>query len=92
MNKMATKKMTYGGAKTMSKGGKATAKPKMAAGGKVASKKKYAMAGVVSTSNTCKEGDPKCKEGNYNKGRGTGGPKLNIFQRNKQGNFSRKKG
>jgi len=73
MKKMATKKMTYGGAKTMmSKGGKATAKPKMAGGGKVASKKKYAVGGATKQ---CKPDDPKCKEGNYSAGRGTDRPR-----------------
>ena len=62
--------MNYGGAKTMKSGGKATAKPKMAAGG--ATKKKYAMGTTVSSTGTCKDGDPKCKEGTYNAGRGTG--------------------
>jgi len=60
MKKTTTKKMTYGGAKTMSKGGKATAKPKMAGGG--TAKKKYAMAGVVSTTEACNDGDKKCRQ------------------------------
>lgn len=50
MKKTATKKMTYGGAKTMKSGGKATAKPKMKVGG-ATPKKKYAMAGTT-------DGDP----------------------------------
>lgn len=62
MKKMATKKMTYGGAKTMSKGGKATAKPKMAGGGKVAPKKKYMMAGTT-------DGDPLSGKGNCKMGK-----------------------
>lgn len=77
MKKMATKKMTYGGAKTMmSKGGKTTAKPKMEKGG--ATKKKYMVGGATEQ---CGPGDPNCKEGNYSKGRGTGKPKMGIGQK-----------
>jgi hypothetical protein len=78
MKKMATKKMTYGGAKTMmSKGGKTTAKPKMEKGG--ATKKKYMVGGA--TDEKCWPGKPGCAEGSYSKGRGTGKPKMGIGQK-----------
>ena len=79
----------------------ATKKPAMRGGGKISTMKTptYKIGGkttkkmmVGGATEICKDGDPKCKEGNYNKGRGTGGGKLNLFERNKQKNFRRKKG
>ena len=66
---MATKKLACATC-----GGKTTkATPKMRGGGKVATMKtkKYALAGTVSktgVTDTCKEGDPKCKDPKYSKG------------------------
>jgi hypothetical protein len=77
MKKMATKKMTYGGAKTMmSKGGKTTAKPKMEKGG--ATKKKYMVGGATEQ---CKPGDPNCKDGK--RAPGLGPKKPGLFGRKK---------
>ena len=61
-----------------------TKKPAMRGGGKIATMKTptYKIGGkttkkmmVGGATEQCKPGDPKCKEGNYNKGRGTGRPK-----------------
>jgi hypothetical protein len=83
MKKTATKKMTYGGAKSMMKSGdktKATAKPKMSAGG--ATKKKYAMAGTTAGT-TNDPGDPfykkNCKMGKC--APGTRGSKIGFGQK-----------
>jgi len=75
MSKGGTKKPVMRGGKIATK---STASfPSVSTKSGVGAKKKYQVGGSTSK---CGPGG-KCKEGNYNKGRGTGGAKTGIFQK-----------